>query len=119
MIKVKGRYIPPGDTSTTERPLHLLVSGDSKESVNAAVGMIMDIIKKDEARQSQPFSFNTKIMVGMEGCDPQFGHIQRILGPEGSYLKHIATQSTATVVLKGSGSGHIEPAEGRGLLVSC
>jgi hypothetical protein len=41
----------------------------------------------------------------MEGCDPAFGLVEKIRGPNNSFLSHIESTSSAKVVLKGFGSG--------------
>ncbi len=49
VIRVKGKYKPPGDSST-ERALHLLVSADTQESLDIALNKLNDIIRKDQVR---------------------------------------------------------------------
>lgn len=37
----------------------------------------------------------------MEGSDPQFNVLERILGPQGSYLDHIAKTANVVISLRG------------------
>jgi len=106
-IKVKGRFKPPGDNSA-ERPLHLWIGGNSKESVDIAVDRVYEIIRNDQARQSsvqQTVQFIAKVFVGMEGTDANYDVIARVTGPNNSYLEHIQNASKAQVTLRGVGSG--------------
>lgn len=54
-------------------------------------------------------------MVGMEGSDPDFNLIPRILGPNHSFIDHIAKTTRATVILRGVGSGFLEGPEEKGV----
>ena len=58
-IKVRGRYKPPGDTGY-DRALHLYVTAPTKESLDAAVNRINDIIQIKE-RQTQVSLLNMDI----------------------------------------------------------
>lgn len=107
-IKVRGKYKPPGDTSG-ERSLHLYVTAPNKESLDAAIKKIEQYIKDDQSKKERVTSgvtFTHKVMVGMEGSDPQFDLINKILGPDNSYIDHIKKTTSAEVVLRGAGSGY-------------
>lgn len=43
-ILIRGRYKPPGDTSTDDRPLHLHVQAQSQEALDRAEAMIRDLM---------------------------------------------------------------------------
>ncbi len=50
-VKVKGKYRGPGDRSS-ERPLYLHITADTKESLDAAIAYIEQIINADAANQN-------------------------------------------------------------------
>lgn len=52
-----------------------------------------------------------KVPVGIEGA-PGFNIRAKIIGPQGSYVKHIQTETGARVQLKGRGSGFVESGPG-------
>jgi len=109
-IRVRGKYKPPGDTGL-ERPLHLLITATTQQSLDAAIARIQEIIKNDQAKQTainQGVQFIHKVYVGMEGTDAQFDVLAKIRGPNNSYIDHIQNTSKATVILKGMSSGHLE-----------
>jgi ribosomal protein L1 len=112
-IKIRGKYKLPGDTSS-ERALHLYISGNTKESVDAASEKLENILKAHESSKtstSGAVNFQAKVVVGMEGADPSFNVVGKILGPKGQYVRHIAVTTNTKVILKGVGSGFLEGLE--------
>lgn len=49
VIKVKGRYKPPGDPGT-DKALNLELTAESQQSLDLAVAKVMEIIKREQVR---------------------------------------------------------------------
>ena len=54
-----------------------------------------------------------KAFVGLEQAPEAFKLLEKLQGPGGAFLSHIATQTGAKVHLRGRGSGFIEPTSGK------
>ena len=54
-----------------------------------------------------------KAFVGLDQASESFGVTEKLAGPGGSFLAHIASQTSAKVHLRGRGSGFMEPTSGR------
>ena len=62
---------------------------------------------------SQLHYVQDKVFVGLDQANDSFKLIEKLQGPSGAYLTHIATQTGAKVHLRGRGSGYIEPTSGK------
>jgi len=109
-ILTKGTYRPPGAVAL-DRPLYLLITADSKVVLDTTLAKIDDILtgKLDPlllaASHNTQTLHKTKVYVGIDNAPPSFNIVGKLLGPKGSYIKHIATASGAKVILRGPGVG--------------
>ncbi|EOD34647.1 hypothetical protein EMIHUDRAFT_228400 [Emiliania huxleyi CCMP1516] len=78
-IVIRGRYKPPGDTSTDERPLHLHLEADTQEAIERAEAILRELM----------------------GPPPE-------PAPGGAYLKHIQERSGCRVQLSGKGCSTVD-----------
>ncbi|PRP88670.1 KH domain protein [Planoprotostelium fungivorum] len=122
VLKVKGKHLSPGEQSD-EKPLHLAISGNTGAEVDAAIDMLRDIVERDrnDHRPPRPISshyegggrgrfgggpvVNIPVTIPMESYPGIKG---KLVGPGGSYVKHIVSTSGAQVQLRGRHSGYLE-----------
>ncbi|KAH3765980.1 eukaryotic type KH-domain type I [Pelomyxa schiedti] len=90
--------------SEPDPPLYLHVSGETQEVIEKASAQIESIMSTGTIA-----GLVAKVYLGIENPDKDFGVVPRILGPKGSYVKHITTETRAKVQLHGQGSGFVEP----------
>ncbi|CDH60401.1 eukaryotic type kh-domain type i [Lichtheimia corymbifera JMRC:FSU:9682] len=121
-VTTRGKYYPDKALATdTEPPLYLHISATTKESLEKAVVMIEDMIQNAtlpaptphpaERRERERRFFEEKIYVGLEST-PHFNLRAKIVGPQGSFVKHIQSETGTRVQLKGKGSGFYETSTG-------
>lgn len=118
-VTTKGRYYAPHEkanlSSSTERPLYLLIEAPDQEKLDAAKAAIEKI--KEMGGQTPTYErrkITAKVWVNIEiQQGSPFDLVAKLTGPENSYLKHIATESGCKVELRGRGSGTFERASGR------
>jgi hypothetical protein len=120
-IMTKGKYIPDPVLVTQSNPqLTLEVSGNAQVDVDAAVAKIKDIMENgiQEASSSKK-SFLMSTATSIIGkvflpFEPDYARMAsfnvrgKIVGPQGSYIKHIMAVSGAEVSIRGRGSGFVE-----------
>ena len=131
-ILIRGRYRPPGDTSD-DRPIHLHLEALEQDDLTRAEAMIREIMgpmPAEPAAGAPPAGGGMglaplgsaagapppmpekqeQLREALEvGLDPAAGYQVRgkLLGPKGSYLKHIQDQTGIHVQLAGKGSGNM------------
>uniref|UniRef100_A0A1X7TKY4 KH homology domain-containing protein 4 n=1 Tax=Amphimedon queenslandica TaxID=400682 RepID=A0A1X7TKY4_AMPQE len=137
-VSVRGRYMTPAEkanSTTDDRPLYLSVQAPNQSFINAAVQKIRNIMYQSECGSPnnllatkphlpiKPTSsipptsvhhyIQDKVFIGLDDVDNSFGLLDRLQGPDGSYLSHIASTTGAKVFLRGKGSKYIEPTSGK------
>ncbi|CAN1146289.1 Protein RIK [Linum perenne] len=124
VVITRGKYRPPNAPADGEKPLYLHISAgaqlkDTTErilAVDRAAAMVEEMLKQGQSLQSSfpcfPTSLSNGVMalstcvyLGFE-ADPSKNIAARIRGPNDQYINHIMNETGATVVLRGSGSGH-------------
>ncbi|KAG2184994.1 hypothetical protein INT43_000907, partial [Umbelopsis isabellina] len=120
-VTTRGKYYPDKNLATErDPPLFLHITATTKEVLDAAVAKIQEMIDQGvmptppapitRAPPQRTF-LEHKVPVGIEGA-PHFNIRAKIIGPQGSYVKHIQSETGARVQLKGRGSGFVESATG-------
>ncbi|KAI8379568.1 uncharacterized protein BYT42DRAFT_495765 [Radiomyces spectabilis] len=119
-VTTRGKYYPDKNLATDkEPPLYLHITASTQQALDDAVAKIEELIQtaqvplpgtgyppREERRPERKF-FDTKIYVGIESS-PYFNLRAKIVGPQGSYVKHIQNETGSRVQLKGKGSGFYE-----------
>ncbi|XP_065912144.1 KH homology domain-containing protein 4-like isoform X2 [Dysidea avara] len=119
-VSVRGKYLTSeeqSDSNEKERSQYLHVQSTTQERVNNAVQRIKAImigeVTSKMPTMSQQHYVQDKVFIGMDHAPEAFCLLDRLSGPGGSYLAHIAQQTGAKVYLRGKGSGYLEPTSGR------
>ena len=118
-VMAKGKYYPDRLLANDAMPpLHLIVTSSDRDAIDRAVEEIQRLLDQQisvgtGANEVRPLSsfWEEKLFPGMENSSA-FPLRSKIIGPQGSYIRHIHQQSGARVQLKGQGSGFRELATG-------
>ena len=139
-ISTKGQYLTPEEKKHLEgidKQLHLFIQSPSKEKTDLAVTKIKELISKQKLPGPVPGMSNSmvlppikpipigqpalptgnfmqeKVFVGMDYCDPEFDLKSKLIGVNYANFNFVANATGAKVILRGKGSGFIEPTSGR------
>ena len=121
-ILSRGKYYPNRSMATEkDPPLLLEIRAKSQDALDKALAHIKELIEKGPANGSSnlpaataplttPTFIVERVYFGIEPTEsvPAFTIRGKILGPQGSFLKHIQTQTGCKVHLRGKGSGYME-----------
>lgn len=119
-VSIRGRYKPPGDTSTDERPLHLLLHAPTAEALDKAEAQLRELmgppVSAAEAAAAAAAATATAASAAAAGAKGVFeakvpvelgpgfsgGSVRgKVLGPRGTYIRHIETEAGVRVQLVG------------------
>ncbi|XP_049849490.1 uncharacterized protein LOC126319848 [Schistocerca gregaria] len=93
--------------SPEDMPLHLFIQADTKEKVDKAREFVRYLIDKPSTTPSGLLM--SKIFIDYAPTvDPAFTLNAKLIGPKGSYVKHIQTVTGCKVRLRGRDSNYIE-----------
>lgn len=103
--------VAPASTSHAqnhdERPLHLYVTADSQDKVDRACAKLKYLLERPSTTPSGLLMNKVYIPFAAD-ADPNFGLPGKVIGPSGSFVKHIQTASGCKVHLRGRGSSYVE-----------
>ncbi|KAI8049018.1 hypothetical protein BDF22DRAFT_657979 [Syncephalis plumigaleata] len=102
-VTTRGKYYPERSRATPDDPpLHLHITAATQEILDAAVQRINELMNEEPGAYS------------ISPAPPQREFKPReLIGPQGSYVKHIQNETGARVTIRGQGSGYIEAATGK------
>lgn len=122
-VTTRGRYFSPAEKAsrgtTVEKPLHLFIEAKDQSSldrVKSAINEILNATPQSYGSYGRPFekrAVSTRVWIDIylpAGSD--FDLRTKITGPNNAYLNHIAQETGCKVVLKGKGSGTVDPSSG-------
>lgn len=116
-VTTKGRYFPPAEAERAgTEALHLHLTGESQEQVDAAVVMVNALLQSQQQTVAQGWSapaaptltgFSHFLAVGIQP-DVTYGFdlSAKLSGPQGSFLMHIGREARCVVSLRGGHSPH-------------
>ncbi|KAL0215383.1 hypothetical protein P9112_007567 [Eukaryota sp. TZLM1-RC] len=117
-LVVRGSSTPRSD----ERPLYLHITARNNKAVANAVALIYDTIEghieypeeHSSAPNQRPKEESSAIVsINIVNPPPSFNLRAKVLGREGTYVKHISSTTGCRVQLKGLGSQYMDPATGK------
>ena len=139
-VSTKGQYLLADETKpldSIEKQLHLFIQSPFKEKTDLAVAKLKEIISKQKLPPPIPGANPTpnlppvkpippgqptlptgnfvqeKVFVGMDYCVPEFDLKTKLIGMNYANFNFVANATGAKVILRGKGSGFIEPTSGR------
>ncbi|KAL2528615.1 Protein RIK [Forsythia ovata] len=121
IVITRGKYRPPNAPPDGERPLYLHISAGAHlettaeriKVVDHAASMVEEILNQGSVNNGVKVNplFTACVFLGFE-ADPSLNVASRIRGPNDQYVNHIMSETGATVLLRGRGSGNSENALG-------
>ena len=142
-MSTKGQYLTPDEKKHLdgiEKQLHLFIQSPSKDKTDMAVAKLKEMISKQKlptpsinsSSMSNSLTLppvkpiplgqptlptgnfvQEKVFVGMDYCVPEFDLKTKLIGVNYTNFNFVANSTGAKVILRGKGSGFIEPTSGR------
>ncbi|KAL1917503.1 uncharacterized protein VTP21DRAFT_3896 [Calcarisporiella thermophila] len=125
-VTTRGRYLPDRSLATEkDPPLYLHITAPSQEALDKAVEMVEELLTNPPVTQHAPqrrfqdtgkngiahvggrYPYQKKVYIPFEP-DSSFNIRGKVVGPQGSYVKHIEQEAGVRIFLKGKGSGFVE-----------
>ncbi|GLB39051.1 putative K homology RNA-binding domain containing protein [Lyophyllum shimeji] len=121
-VGTKGVWYPDRSKATEkDPPLYLHLSAHTKESLEAAINKVNELIaidmgslvenKSDRLRERRKWP-EEKLPVGLESIR-NFNVRAKVVGPQGSFVKYIQAETSTRVQIKGIGSGFVDQETGQ------
>jgi hypothetical protein len=112
----------PDRTRATEKdpPLYIHISASSKDALQKAIDKVQELIaidrgslveKNDRPRERRKWP-EEKLPVGLDSIR-NFNVRAKVVGPSGSFVKYIQSETSTRVQIKGIGSGFIDQETGQ------
>ncbi|XP_076819480.1 KH homology domain-containing protein 4-like [Clavelina lepadiformis] len=140
-ISTKGQFLTADEKKNLdgiEKQLHLFIQSPEKEKTELALSKLKDMISKQKmpvtalpivapsptlppipklipGQPALPTGnfVQEKIFVGMDYCPPDFDLKSKLIGVNYANFNFVANATGAKVILRGRGSGFLEPTSGR------
>ncbi|CAA7268518.1 unnamed protein product [Cyclocybe aegerita] len=120
-VGTRGVWYPDRSKATEkDPPLYIHISAKTKEALDKAVAKIHELIaldmgslveKGDKTRERRKWP-EEKLPVGLESIR-NFNIRAKVVGPSGSFVKYIQSETSTRVQIKGIGSGFIDQETGQ------